>query len=42
MAAVYTKILGRMEAVGWAPPRMRIKVNKAALVFTVGRLWLLR
>ncbi len=42
MAAVYAKILGRMEAVGWAPPRTRIKVNKLALLFTVGRLWLLR
>lgn len=42
MAAVYHKILGRMEAVGWAPPRERIKVNKVALLFTVGRLWLFR
>ncbi len=42
MAAVYVKILRRMEAVGWAPPRRRLKVNKLALLFTVGRLWLLR
>lgn len=42
MAAVYHKILGRMEAVGWAPPRERIKVNKVALLFTVGKLWLFR
>ena len=42
MAAVYAKILGRMETAGWAPPRTRIKVNKFALLFTVGRLWLLR
>ncbi len=42
MAAVYHKILGRMQAVGWAPPRERIKVNKAALIFTVGKLWLFR
>ncbi len=42
MAAVYHKILGRMQAVGWAPPRERIKVNKVALLFTVGKLWLFR
>lgn len=42
MAAVYHKILGRMEAAGWAPPRERIKVNKVALLFTVGKLWLFR
>jgi len=42
MAAVYHKILTRMEAVGWAPPRHRIKVNKAALILTVGKLWLFR
>ncbi len=42
MAAVYHKILGQMETIGWAPPRTRIKVNKAALIFTVGKLWLFR
>jgi len=42
MAAVYHKILGRMAATGWAPPRERIKVNKAALLLTVGKLWLFR
>lgn len=42
MGAVYEKILSRMEEVGWGPPRTRIKVNKAALLFTVARLWLLR
>jgi phytoene synthase len=42
MAAVYAPILDRMEAQGWAPPRTRIKVNKAALIFTAIRLWLLR
>lgn len=42
MAAVYHKILGRMMAAGWAPPRERIKVNKVALLFTVGKLWLFR
>lgn len=42
MGAVYEKILSRMEEAGWGPPRHRIKVNKAALLFTVARLWLLR
>lgn len=42
MGAVYQKILTRMEEAGWGPPRHRIKVNKAALLFTVARLWLLR
>lgn len=42
MAAVYAPILVRMEAMGWAPPRERIKVNKAALLFTVLRLSLFR
>ncbi len=42
MAAVYAPILVRMEAIGWAPPRTRIKVNKPALLFTVLRLWLFR
>lgn len=40
MAAVYAPILVRMEAVGWAPPRTRIKTNKPALLFTALRLWL--
>lgn len=39
MAAVYEPILGRMEAIGWAPPRTRIKVNKPALIVRV--LWLM-
>ncbi|TPG54935.1 presqualene diphosphate synthase HpnD [Sphingomonas glacialis] len=42
MAAVYEPILVRMEAIGWAPPRTRIKVNKPALIFTVLRLMLFR
>ncbi len=42
MAAVYAPILRRMEAVGWAPPRKRIKTNKPALLFTALRLWLFR
>jgi len=42
MAAVYAPILKRMEAQGWAPPRERIKVNKAALILTAVRLWLFK
>jgi presqualene diphosphate synthase len=42
MGAVYEKILSRMEAQGWQPPRKRIKVNKAALIFTVLRLMAVR
>ncbi|GGA53604.1 presqualene diphosphate synthase HpnD [Sphingomonas psychrolutea] len=42
MAAVYAPILRRMEAVGWAPPRKRVKTNKPALLFTALRLWLFR
>jgi presqualene diphosphate synthase len=42
MEAVYAKILGRMETVGWGPPRTRIKVSKAALIWTVVRLSLTR
>ena len=42
MAAVYAPILRRMEAAGWAPPRTRIRVNKAALMLTVLRLSLFR
>ncbi|WP_404368118.1 presqualene diphosphate synthase HpnD [Sphingomonas sp. MMS24-J45] len=42
MAAVYAPILRRMEAVGWAPPRKRIKTNKPALLLTALRLWLFR
>lgn len=42
MAAVYAPILKRMEAAGWAPPRTRIRVNKAALILTVLRLSLFR
>jgi squalene synthase HpnD len=42
MAAVYAKLLRRMESVGWASPRTPVKVNKAALIFTLMRLSLLR
>lgn len=38
MGIVYGRILKRMESVGWAPPRQRVRVNKLALVWTVIRL----
>lgn len=38
MAAVYGKVLTRMEAAGWRPPRRRVRVSKLALVWTM--LWL--
>jgi phytoene synthase len=38
MAAVYAKVLDRMEAAGWQPPRRRVRVSKPALLWTV--LWL--
>ncbi len=42
MAAVYAKTLRRTEAIGWAPPRARVKTNKLALIGTLARLWLFR
>ena len=42
MAAVYARVLARMEAVGWRPPRSRVRVSKVALMWTVLRLSLLR
>lgn len=42
MAAVYARTLRRSEAVGWLPPRRRVKTNKLALIFTLARLWLFR
>lgn len=38
MEAVYAKLLTRMETVGWAPPRQRVRVSKPALLWTVARL----
>ncbi|MDR4308829.1 presqualene diphosphate synthase HpnD [Chelatococcus sambhunathii] len=38
MAAVYGRILERLEATGWRPPRTRVRVNKAALVWTFMKL----
>lgn len=42
MEAAYAKVLRRMEAIGWTPPRRRVGVNKAALLFAVARLALMR
>jgi len=42
MEAVYSKILRRMEIVGWVPPRTRVRVSKPALLWTVARLLVTR
>ena len=42
MEAAYARILARTEAIGWAPPRHRVKVSKAALLWTVARLLVTR
>jgi len=42
MEAVYSKLLKRMEVVGWTPPRRRVKVSKPALLWTVARLLVTR
>ena len=42
MEAVYSKLLKRMEIVGWSPPRQRVKVSKPALLWTVARLLVTR
>jgi len=42
MEAVYSKLLKRMEAVGWAAPRRRVRVSKPALLWTVARLLVTR
>jgi squalene synthase HpnD len=42
MEVAYAKVLARMEAQGWAAPRRRVGVNKAALLFAVARLALTR
>jgi phytoene synthase len=42
MAAAYARVLARMEMVGWAPPRSRVRVSKPALLWTVARLLLTR
>ena len=42
MEAVYAKVLARTEAIGWAPPRTRVKMSKPELLWTVVRLGLTR
>ncbi|CAN5366850.1 presqualene diphosphate synthase HpnD [soil metagenome] len=42
MAAIYVRILRRMEAAGWTAPRHRIRIGKATLILTVLRLSLFR
>jgi squalene synthase HpnD len=38
MAVAYSRVLGRMETIGWKPPRKRVRVSKPALLWTM--LWL--
>jgi phytoene synthase len=42
MAAAYAGLLTRMETVGWAPPRRRVRVSKPALLWTALRLTVMR
>ena len=42
MAAAYGKVLDRMRAAGWKPPRARVRVSKLGLVWTALRLSLVR
>jgi phytoene synthase len=42
MEAVYARVLAQMEAVGWQPPRQRVRVSKPALLWTALRLSLTR
>jgi phytoene synthase len=42
MEAAYAKVLSRTEVIGWKPPRHRVKVSKAALLWTVARLMVTR
>jgi phytoene synthase len=37
MGAVYSEILRKMEAAGWAPPRSRVRIPKAQLAAIVLR-----
>lgn len=38
MEAVYSRLLKRMERIGWVPPRQRVRVSRPALLWTVARL----
>jgi phytoene synthase len=42
MDAVYARLLERTEAIGWKPPRIRVKTSKLALLWTLVRLGLTR
>ncbi len=42
MAAAYSQVLMRTEQVGWHPPRQRVRVSKARLLWTLLRLSLTR
>ncbi|MDQ2879360.1 MAG: presqualene diphosphate synthase HpnD [Pseudomonadota bacterium] len=42
MEAAYAKVLARTEKIGWKPPRHRVKVSKAALLWMVARLMVTR
>jgi len=37
MSEVYSRILAKMESMGWAPPRERVRIGKAALLFIMLR-----
>lgn len=38
MEAVYSRLLKRMERIGWVPPRQRVRVSRPALLWSVARL----
>jgi phytoene synthase len=38
MEAAYSRLLRKMLAVGWRPPRQRVRHNKLALMWTLLRL----
>jgi phytoene synthase len=42
MSAVYARTLARTAALGWAPPRRRVKLGKGELLLTVVKCWLSR
>ncbi len=41
MDAAYSRLLARMIAQGWMPPRRRVRTNKALLALHLAKLWLL-
>ncbi|MFW2852636.1 presqualene diphosphate synthase HpnD [Sphingomonas sp. TX0543] len=42
MEAAYSKLLAQMEARGWAPPRVPVRVSKPALLWSLARLLVMR